>query len=155
MFSSKRAQMGVSLSPTIYKYIFWEFEDNWISTAGNWDVWKWETTLSYWYPPVTREMFNILENIMKTDRNLSIFSYLKGPRHLVSLIYRLRVHALKIKYCKDVACTCRDKLSNNHTLFCRIALQAALARALFPFPYPSFCLLFPFHNLRFASLFFS
>ena len=42
-------------------------------------------------PLSTRELFNILENRMKTDLNLSNSSYLKGPRHLVSLIYRLRV----------------------------------------------------------------
>ena len=43
----------------------------------------------------TREIFTILENRMKTDLNLSNSSYLKGPRHLVSLIYRFRVNALK------------------------------------------------------------
>ena len=50
-------------------------------------------------PLSTQEMFNILENRMKTDLNLSNSSYLKGPRHLVSLIYRLRVNAFKTKYC--------------------------------------------------------
>ena len=48
-------------------------------------------------------LFNILENIMKTDLNMSNSSYLKGTRDLVSLIYRLRVNALKTKYCKDIA----------------------------------------------------
>ena len=40
-----------------------------------------------------------------------------GPRHIVSLVYRLRVNALKTKYCKDVACTCREKLSTNNVHF--------------------------------------
>ena len=31
---------------------------------------------------------------------------------LVSLIYRLRVNALKTKYCEDFACTCRDFFFN-------------------------------------------
>ena len=66
-------------------------------------------------PLSTREMFNILENRMKTDLNLSNSSYLKGIR-LVSLIYRLRVNALKTKYCIDVACTRREKISTNHIL---------------------------------------
>ena len=49
----------------------------------------------------TREMFNILENRMKTDLNLSNSSDLKGPRHLVSL----NLQTLKIKYYTDIACT--------------------------------------------------
>ena len=61
-------------------------------------------------------MFNILENRMKTDLNLSNYSDLKGPRPLDSLIYRLRVNALKTKYYKDVACTHREKLSTNRIL---------------------------------------
>ena len=36
-------------------------------------------------PLSTREMFNILETRMKTNIHLSNCSYLKGPRHLVSL----------------------------------------------------------------------
>ena len=54
---------------------------------------------------------------MKIDLNLSKSSPLKGPRHLVSLIDRLRVNVLKTKYCKDVACICREKWSINHILF--------------------------------------
>ena len=61
-------------------------------------------------PPSMREMFNILETRMKTDFNLSNSSYLKDPRHLISLIYRLCGKALKTKYTKDVACTCIETL---------------------------------------------
>ena len=62
-------------------------------------------------------MFNLLENIMQTDLNLSNSDYLKGPRHLVSLMYRLRVNGLKTKYCKDVTCSSMVKFSTTHILF--------------------------------------
>ena len=72
--------------------------------------------LSCWYPPV--HMINIiLKKRMKTDLNLSNYSYLKGPRPLFSLIYRLRVNALETKHCKYRSCTCRDKWSTNHIVF--------------------------------------
>ena len=84
-----------------------------------------ENTLSHIDIPLfTREMFNILENRMKTDLNLLNSYYLKGPIHIFSLIYRLSVHGLKTKYCKDGTCTCRGKISITHFLFnCQTAFR--------------------------------
>ena len=48
------------------------------------------------------ETKRLTEHLSASCRPSQLHEDLKGPRHLVSRIYRLRVNALRTKYCKDI-----------------------------------------------------
>ena len=68
-------------------------------------------------PLSCHELISVLEASFYKDNKNCRQMYTMCPRHMASVIYRLRCNALKTKYVKNVKCVCRSAITIQHILF--------------------------------------
>ena len=69
-------------------------------------------------PYSTREKYHIIESQFRTKTNLDVFGIIKGQtRRISSLALRLYLNAWRTKFCKDIFCDCKEKITLDHIIF--------------------------------------
>ena len=65
-----------------------------------------------------REKYHLIDKKFKHEDKSKVFNNIKGySRRITSLAFRLFLNAWSTKYCKEIQCTCKEKITIEHIVF--------------------------------------